>query len=167
MKDSGDDRLSRVSTIMGPAGLTAVFGMGTGVAPPVWSPEIRPSGRQAARTKVRSFGHDLKFHSRDEAWRVVFLRDLRERRIDPPRDCEPMRSHNGSSPSGSGEYSGNFVFHGRFALFRSIALKLERRRREANRGGQAIGCWNRSASAIARLPLPAHRPGRLPGAFAL
>ena len=24
---------------MGPAGLTAVFGMGTGVAPPVWSPE--------------------------------------------------------------------------------------------------------------------------------
>ena len=26
-------------TIMGPAGLTAVFGMGTGVAPPVWSPE--------------------------------------------------------------------------------------------------------------------------------
>jgi hypothetical protein len=29
---------------MGPAGLTAVFGMGTGVAPPVWSPE---SGREA------------------------------------------------------------------------------------------------------------------------
>jgi hypothetical protein len=29
---------------MGPAGLTAVFGMGTGVAPPVWSPE---SGGQA------------------------------------------------------------------------------------------------------------------------
>ena len=27
---------------MGPAGLTAVFGMGTGVAPPVWSPEKRP-----------------------------------------------------------------------------------------------------------------------------
>jgi hypothetical protein len=43
---SGDDRLSRQSTIMGPAGLTAVFGMGTGVAPPVWSPERRPAGRQ-------------------------------------------------------------------------------------------------------------------------
>ena len=28
-------------TIMGPAGLTAVFGMGTGVAPPVWSPGNR------------------------------------------------------------------------------------------------------------------------------
>ena len=26
-------------TIMGPAGLTAVFGMGTGGAPRVWSPE--------------------------------------------------------------------------------------------------------------------------------
>jgi hypothetical protein len=34
-------------TIMGPTGLTAVFGMGTGVAPPVWSPEIRPAGGQA------------------------------------------------------------------------------------------------------------------------
>ena len=30
---------------MGPAGLTAVFGMGTGVTPPVWSPENRPRGR--------------------------------------------------------------------------------------------------------------------------
>ena len=32
---------------MGLAGLTAVFGMGTGVAPPVWSPESRPGGGQA------------------------------------------------------------------------------------------------------------------------
>ncbi len=30
-------------TIMGPAGLTAVFGMGTGVAPPAWSPGKRPA----------------------------------------------------------------------------------------------------------------------------
>ena len=35
-------------TIMGPTGLTAVFGMGTGVTPPVWSPEKRPAGGQAA-----------------------------------------------------------------------------------------------------------------------
>ena len=34
-------------TIMGLAGLTAVFGMGTGVTPPVWSPESRPAGGQA------------------------------------------------------------------------------------------------------------------------
>ena len=31
-------------TIMGLAGLTAVFGMGTGVTPPVWSPEKRLAG---------------------------------------------------------------------------------------------------------------------------
>jgi hypothetical protein len=43
---SGDDRLSRDCTIMGLAGLTAVFGMGTGGAPPVSSPE---SGRGAVR----------------------------------------------------------------------------------------------------------------------
>jgi len=36
-------------TIMGPAGLTAVFGMGTGVTPPVWSPENRAAGGEAGR----------------------------------------------------------------------------------------------------------------------
>ena len=40
-------------TIMGPTGLTAVFGMGTGVAPPVWSPE---GSRRAVRPRrLRSF----------------------------------------------------------------------------------------------------------------
>ena len=34
-------------TIMGPAGLTAVFGMGTGVAPPVWSPGKARAGGEA------------------------------------------------------------------------------------------------------------------------
>ena len=34
---------------MGLAGLTAVFGMGTGVTPPVWSPEKYPAGGQAGR----------------------------------------------------------------------------------------------------------------------
>ncbi len=34
-------------TIIGLAGLTAVFGMGTGVTPPVWSPEMRPAGGQS------------------------------------------------------------------------------------------------------------------------
>ncbi len=32
---------------MGLAGLTAVFGMGTGGTPPVWSPEMPPAGGQA------------------------------------------------------------------------------------------------------------------------
>jgi hypothetical protein len=53
-RDPGDDRLSRWCTIMGPAGLTAVFGMGTGVAPPVWSPGIRPVGGQARSAASRS-----------------------------------------------------------------------------------------------------------------
>jgi hypothetical protein len=34
---------------MGLAVLTAVFGMGTGVTPPVWSPEMYPAGGQAGR----------------------------------------------------------------------------------------------------------------------
>src|SRR5918998_741905 len=38
-----------VGTIMGPAGLTAVFGMGTGGTPPVWSPEKRPRGGSRRR----------------------------------------------------------------------------------------------------------------------
>ena len=37
---------------MGPAGLTAVFGMGTGVTPPVWSPENRPAGGQATPAAI-------------------------------------------------------------------------------------------------------------------
>ena len=40
-------------TIMGPAGLTTVFGMGTGVAPPVWSPGSRPGRASAPRPGVR------------------------------------------------------------------------------------------------------------------
>ena len=65
--DSGDDRLSRRSTIMGLAGLTAVFGMGTGVTPPVWSPEKRPAGGQArpGRSSIRwSVTHDMWQSSR-------------------------------------------------------------------------------------------------------
>ena len=42
---------------MGPAGLTAVFGMGTGVTPPVWSPENRPAGCQATPAAIPLVGH--------------------------------------------------------------------------------------------------------------
>jgi len=37
-------------TIMGPTGLTAVFGMGTGVTPSVWSPEKRPADGRVRRS---------------------------------------------------------------------------------------------------------------------
>ena len=39
---------------MGPAGLTAVFGMGTGVAPQVWSPGNRPAAMSRAADRVGS-----------------------------------------------------------------------------------------------------------------
>ena len=44
-------------TIIGLAGLTAVFGKGTGVAPPVWSPENRPAGGQAGPGAIPTVGH--------------------------------------------------------------------------------------------------------------
>ena len=39
---------------MGPTGLTAVFGMGTGVAPPVWSPESNRRAVKPRRLPVQS-----------------------------------------------------------------------------------------------------------------
>ena len=75
LDESGDDRLSRVSTIMGLAGLTAVFGMGTGVAPPVWSPEsgrsvMKPTGRdesgcESHRKVALSFSVGSSFENPD------------------------------------------------------------------------------------------------------
>ena len=81
VEDPGDDRLSRQSTIMGPAGLTAVFGMGTGVAPPVWSPGIRPAGGQARRP--RSLRWSVTHESVDR------MHTHRGRRGHAPRD--PVR----------------------------------------------------------------------------
>ncbi len=40
---------------MGLAGLTAVFGMGTGVAPPVWSPGRRPADVSLRRSRQFSW----------------------------------------------------------------------------------------------------------------
>ena len=44
--------------IMGPTGLTAVFGMGTGVAPSAWPPEKRPAEvfRSAGRVGFKTLG---------------------------------------------------------------------------------------------------------------
>ena len=54
--------------------------------------------------------------------------------------------------------SGNLFYD----THRTVAV---REVRAAGRGGQAVGCWDWSAATIARRTLPAHRPGRLPGAF--
>ena len=92
--DSGDDRLSRRCTIMGPAGLTAVFGMGTGVTPPVWSPEIRPPRRSGRGGRdVPVVGHD---GSRVACTRREWARSCSEQpgsgpgrsvSVSPPRSC--------------------------------------------------------------------------------
>ena len=60
---------------MGLAGLTAVFGMGTGVTPPVWSPEICPAGGQArpGTQFPRLVAHRATNRSADE-W--VLLHDI-------------------------------------------------------------------------------------------
>ena len=99
MEDSGDHRLSRESTIMGPAGLTAVFGMGTGVTPPVWSPEKRSGGGQAARAagcQVQWLVTTRKTHTAP-----VGKWDSRERtsrvRIGEPDHAPPAESRSGWS----------------------------------------------------------------------
>ena len=54
-------------TIMGPAGLTAVFGMGTGGAPRVWSPE---SGRGAIKPLRPQMVRDRDTSGRAMSWPV-------------------------------------------------------------------------------------------------
>ena len=57
-------------TIIGLAGLTAVFGMGTGVTPPVWSPE---SARLAVRPE-RARGFEMVSRIRRKSWSPAFRR---------------------------------------------------------------------------------------------
>src|SRR5947209_800235 len=65
-----------IGTIMGPAGLTAVFGMGTGGAPPVSSPESGRGGGQppsaVGGSEGRSRGQRGKFAGGSV---LIFIRD--------------------------------------------------------------------------------------------
>ena len=63
-------------TIIGPTGLTAVFGMGTGGTPPVWSPEKPPAGGQAG--PVANLGGSVAI------WQVRLVRSLRHTRASTP-----------------------------------------------------------------------------------
>lgn len=129
-------------TIMGPAGLTAVFGMGTGVAPPVWSPESRPGGGQAAPGVAINRGGRTRSRSNRGVW--------------PRSSYAPRRTSIVTASDVGGDADCRSTsWPGRPCVVRA-----------SGRGGQAIGCWDRSAAALARRALPAHRPGRLPGAFA-
>src|SRR3954452_24125104 len=60
-------------TIMGPTGLTAVFGMGTGGTPPVWSPERRTAGGQAtpAATIAVGWSRSHRTASAGGAWGAI------------------------------------------------------------------------------------------------
>ena len=152
------------STIMGPAGLTAVFGMGTGGAPQVWSPGNRPAGGEAAPVgRCRAIG--------------VATRRIRARSVRNGGRFAGVRGDVAWPGSAAGMGRGRgatppppllIFWHG---VMGTVAVEDGGDRGPepgagAGRGGQAIGCWDRSAAAIARRPLPAHRPGRLPGAFA-
>jgi hypothetical protein len=55
---------------MGLAGLTAVFGMGTGVAPPVWSPEKQPDGGEAVWSRGLELGRTRGHQPFGGRWRT-------------------------------------------------------------------------------------------------
>ena len=92
---------------MGLAGLTAVFGMGTGVTPPVWSPEMYPAGGQAGRARdFRGWSH-IEATNRDaNEW--VLLHDslsnepygLARRSMDWLLPLGPWGPRDGSAPIG-------------------------------------------------------------------
>ena len=152
-------------TIMGPAGLTAVFGMGTGVTPPVWSPESRPAGGQAGRSR----GSTLRRSGQRRPWsiRAGGKSGAKAGVALCGRGQSPGRHHRrDAAPGGTGVSFTAFGRHGK--RLTPGHRRLVVRRGCGRRVGvvKPLGCWDRSAAAVARRALPAHRPGRLPGAFA-
>ena len=115
-------------TIMGPAGLTAVFGMGTGVTPPVWSPEKRPAGGQAAPAALFAIGG--RSRSRATSARAAMASPISPR-VDPdgrgivgPRRC---RRGIGSTRDRSGRARGGAG--GRIGVVKRSAVRTGRLRR--------------------------------------
>ena len=110
-------------TIMGPAGLTAVFGMGTGVTPPVWSPEKRPAGGQARRAVAVNpvVGHAAGQRARRSA---VADRSISHDAWTPSRIA-------GSSPRRSSWIG---------IVTTAIRPSRPAGARRTDRGGQALGC---------------------------
>jgi hypothetical protein len=171
---------------MGPTGLTAVFGMGTGVTPPVWSPEMLPAGGQAtpgASPIGSRVGHAMSSQpgagilgrSVSESSEVVHGNFLPGMILFS--QWTPTAADRRPEALGSDQIRSNRSRGDRIDVVRSNrtgpSIGPPRRvpgwdaARGTDRGGQAVGCWNWSAQAVARRTLPAHRPGRLPGAFAL
>ena len=147
-------------TIMGPAGLTAVFGMGTGVAPPVWSPGSRPAGGQAGPGVAIAVSRSRRPGRRAGPGASV---------VAVGRAVAWRASLPGAPTTATAPGSRQGCRHG-VQTRETFSVDVTAGRaavgvRAAGRGGQAVGCWDWSAAAVARRTLPAHRPGRLPGAF--
>jgi hypothetical protein len=104
-------------TIIGLAGLTAVFGMGTGVAPPVWSPE---GGRGGCFT---SPGRGIGAVVWKQAWFSWWA-----------CGASFLRVHTRLTKRGCVTRLGTEHCHDR------SRLSLPGRQSAADRGGQAIGC---------------------------
>ena len=145
MEDSGDDRLSRQGHYHGPDGLNGRVRNGNG---------CDPAGIVAGNAKLRWSNHNF-VNPGGSVTTGKSYRKLSGGRVS-------KTSHTGGTrprrDSGSSR---------RWVLRRETCLHADpvAFRRATGRGGQAIGCWNWSAEAVARLTLPAHRPGGLPGAF--
>ncbi len=174
-EDSGDDRLSRQGHYHGPDGLNGRVRNGNGCGPAgmvAGNPPARRSGRAGAccllskpvsghaglRGGEAAKGRGQVVRGKRGVSRACFRhphgRDL------PGPCCSAVR--------GSSRRFGVSVRETcPRGPSRAAALPWKRRAggRATGRGGQAIGCWNWSAAAVARRALPAHRPGRLPGAF--
>ena len=102
-------------TIMGLAGLTAVFGMGTGGTPPVSSPEFGRRGDQASPAAVVPGGwsHRLGEPAAVRWWSNRISHEDRMDRVVVDEDLETSRS---------------------------IEAVAEGISAAADRGGQAVGC---------------------------
>jgi hypothetical protein len=164
VRDPGDDRLSRLRHYHGPGGLNGRVRDGNGCGPAgvvAGNPRGRRSGRAARRddrgwsvtpgrgfssVKTRPGGVSVRGSCRVGVWRVPRVATA----------CRPRAWRQGSVTA--------FRRGKHFAITAGRTASLKR---AAGRGGQAVGCWDWSAAAVARRTLPAHRPGRLPGAFAL
>ena len=72
---------------MGRAGLTAVFGMGTGVTPPVWSPEKWPAGVEAGPD---TFGSGEVAHEATNRFHLMSGHAPRQKCQIALRDCTPI-----------------------------------------------------------------------------
>ena len=135
-EDSGDDRLSRQRHYHGPGGLNGRVRDGNG-----WDPAGIVAGKAAGG----------RLGPRRSHWRWF-----------------GRLSHN---PGGGVAHS---LHDGSLTGLRHGGRTWTRPAAARPRGGAArprigvvksLGCWDWSAAAVARRALPAHRPGRLPGAF--